>query len=527
MGSIWSHGTSIEEVDGPDVSKLDRKIKMIWRQDRIRITKQDNGQVGSNFNGWRKPVSKFARNEGILAENLRENVYIGEYDISDGLWQKSCGVVDEITRFFHVTLKKKTSRYYPCLSFGDFVKQGSSREGLKIGQPDEFDMVLPFTIEGVDLHAVPALDKNGELIPAHMKLQISDYAQIQNVKKGILYQSLRKNGVFETCGSDLFLNAMCFQTRVISSIMETTIAEIQKKIDAKNRNQACSFTLSKTSVFPPTFRFKIKIKSDDDFDELSYGQNLFCQFESRSAAAATPVWNASYKVIEFDIVPGLLLQTDSVPNPDSWWFSMTCNRYAVMKWIHKGRYADDYPEPNLLWRESSCGYEKHIIDASSMNQSDVYILTACRILKAYLDGLGNSSQLCSLLTSYHIKNIAIHCILLQLHASGVRVALGYLIAFLEIGLKMEFLPHYFYGNPYISSMFPTLSANANQRRLNLFRNIPHDHFAQAILSLRRMKADLYGLFTECSYLGNHQSIDSFRKLCTLYDEDTSGRCLLM
>ncbi|OWF48377.1 uncharacterized protein LOC110453174 [Mizuhopecten yessoensis] len=514
MGSTWSYGTSIDAVD--------RNVEGIWTEG-LRNTTPDYGQVGSNFNGWRKPVSKFARNEVTLAERLRENVYIGEYDISDELWQKSCGVVDEITRFFHVTLKKVTSRYYPGLSFGDFVKQGSSREGLKIRHPDEFDMILPFTIEGVDIHAVPALDRSGELIPAHMKLQITKYTQIQNVMNGSRYQSLKNNGVFEKCGTDLFLNAMCFQTRVVSSIMDTTIAEIQKEIDTKNRNQACFFTLSKTSVFPPTYRFKIKI--DADFDELS----IFFRFISTLRdivyeEAATPMWNATHTVIEFDIVPGLLLQTDSVPNPDSWWFSMTCDRYAVMKWIHKGRYADDYSEPNLLWRESSCGYEKHIIDVSRRNKSDVYILTACRILKAYLDGLGNSSQLCSLLSSYHIKNIAIHCILLQLRVSGVKEALGYLIAFLEIGLEMKFLPHYFYGNPYISNMFPKLSENANQRRLNLFRKIPHDHFAQAILSMRRMKADLHDLFTESSHLGNHRSIDSFRNLCS---EDTSGRCLLM
>ncbi|OWF48376.1 hypothetical protein KP79_PYT18726 [Mizuhopecten yessoensis] len=195
-----------------------------------------------------------------------------------------------------------------------------------------------------------------------------------------------------------------------------------------------------------------------------------------------------------------------------------------MKWIHKGRYADDYPEPNLLWRESTCGYEKDILVDRSGDESDVYILTACRILKAYLNGWGNSSQLCSLLSSYHIKNIAIHCILLKLRVSGVKEGLGYLIAFLEIGLEMEFLPHYFYGNPNISKMFPELSENANQRRLNLFRKIPHDHFAQAILSLRRMKAVLHDLFTESSHLGNHRIIDSFRNLCS---ETTSGSRVLV
>ncbi|OWF48375.1 uncharacterized protein LOC110453165 [Mizuhopecten yessoensis] len=315
MDSTLYYGTSIDAVD--------RNVAGIWRQGLLNTTPY-YGQVGSNFNDWRKPVSKFALKEDDLAQRLRKNVYIGEYDISDELWQKSCGVVDEITRFFHVTLKKVASRYYPGLSFGDFVKQGSSREGLKIRHPDEFDMILPFTIEGVNIHAVPALDKNGQLIPAHMKLQISDYAQIQNVIYGSQYQSLKINGVFENCGTDLVLNAMCFQTRVISSIMDTTIAEIQKEIDAKNRSRVCFFTLSKTSVFPPTYRFKITLESVAGFDELTHAQTVFssCQASRRVVygEAASPVWNAMHKEIEFDIVPGLLLRIDSVPNSDGMFF---------------------------------------------------------------------------------------------------------------------------------------------------------------------------------------------------------------
>ncbi|XP_033753128.1 uncharacterized protein LOC117336626 [Pecten maximus] len=458
---------------------------------------------------------------------LRENKCIGEYDISTALWQKSCGVVDEITRAFHKMLTKVSSKSYPCLEFGDFVKQGSSREGLKIRHPDEFDMILPFTIAGVDIRSVPALDSNGERIPALVKLQIPD-SQIEHVMSDSLYRSLRSKEVFERVGSDLFINAMYLQTCVISSIMDSTINHIQDEINAETINQPCSFTLTKASVFPPTYRFKIVIKSDDNFDELSYGRTVFggIQTESRNISRDMRMtgFGPTNKMIEFDIVPGVLLQSDFVPNPDSW-IPMTCERYAVMKWVHKGRYAGNYQDPNLFWRESSCGYEKHIMDVCQREQDSRYILTACRIMKAYIDGMASSSQLRSLLTSYHIKNIAIHCILFQMRVYGVKEALGYLIGLLEISIEVKFLPHYFYGNPNISKMFPTLFENASHKRLNLFRDIPTDHFVQAKYSFLSMQADLHGCFTERAYLGNQKHVDSFRELCTLYPANDG--CILM
>ncbi|XP_069133746.1 uncharacterized protein [Argopecten irradians] len=520
MGSTWSDDSSVKTVN--------RNVKKIWKDGTGRT---GDRSVGSHFNGWQTPVQSFAANERNLDVQLRENRCIGDYQISDDLWNKSCGVVDEISRVFHKTLTTVSAKHHPCLIFGDFVKQGSSREGLKVRDPDEFDMILPFTIEGVDIQSVPALDSSGEQIPAHVTLRVPE-AQMGNVETDFKYDSFRRNNVFDRQGSDLYLNAKNFHTKVILSIMDTTISLIQNEIEAETENEPCSFTLTKASVFPPTYRFKIKIKSDDDFDDLLYGQQMFrrCQRESRDVVRFEgcygEAWNLSNKVIEFDIVPGILLKTDLVSNPDSW-IPMTCDRYAVMKWVHKERYTAEYSHPELMWRESSCGYEKHIIDIGQRDRNSLFILTACRIIKAYLDGMDRSSQLRSLMTSYHIKNITIHCLLFKLQVSGVKEALGYLIGFLETSIDARFLPHYFYGNPNVISMFKVLSGFEKEKRLNLFRDISETHFIQAAMSLQRMKADLQGLFTELSQLRDQGCIEAFRQFCTLYPEDRSDKCILM
>lgn len=95
------------------------------------------------------PIAKFGQDEASLDRRLRESDCIREYNIEPALWWKSCAVVDEITESFWNQMKHIAEKNYPELSFGKFVKQGSSREGLKIRYPDEFDMILPLHFKGI------------------------------------------------------------------------------------------------------------------------------------------------------------------------------------------------------------------------------------------------------------------------------------------------------------------------------------------------------------------------------------------
>ncbi|XP_033753127.1 uncharacterized protein LOC117336625 [Pecten maximus] len=501
MGSFFSKDTSIS-----------KQIKRIWNEENYSPI-PDGKSVGSKFNSWRAPVLEFGPLEDDLAVYLQEQVHIGHYEPSEESWQKCCKVVDVISQSFHVHLKKTALEFYPGLVLKDFIKQGSSREGLKIRNP-EFDMILPFAIEGVNIRPVPTKDSDNNSIPALFKLKVLN----PQVKHGSRYQLLRESGVFEKHGSEMFLNAINVKNRVMSSIMDITFSRIQEEMDKEVERDPYLFTLSKTITQSSVYRFKIKIK---------YG-------EDRRESVEIRIENATPNVIEFNVIPGFLLQPDSVPDPNSWFSmlgfnsSMECDKYAVMDWVQKGRHSVPYPTPQLLWTESTCGYEKYIIDVSRRTKSNLYILTACRIMKAYIDIFDQSSQLRIILPSYLMKNIAIHCILLRLEVSGVREALGCLMIFLEICLEKEFLSHFVYGNAHLSTMLSKSQTSDEQKRLNLFNNIPRTHFQEAKCSLRVMKGYLRGSFTESSHL-NRQILQYFEELCSQStgSENTSYSCALM
>lgn len=82
--------------------------------------------------------------------------------------------------------------------------------------------------------------------------------------------------------------------------------------------------------------------------------------------------------IEVDLVPGILLSIDDYPK------SILCERYGVMKWVNKRNPAILREEGHLIWRNSTCSYEKCMLDITQRSSSSLYVMTACRLLKVEL-----------------------------------------------------------------------------------------------------------------------------------------------
>ena len=82
-----------------------------------------------------------------------------------------------------------------------------------------------------------------------------------------------------------------------------------------------------------------------------------------------------------------------------------------------------------------------------------------------------------MLTSYHLKTVAMYCIMLLtvppiappgFHLGGVREALGYFLRFLKVILQKETLPEFFLGNEYLGKIFPDSYFANVHRKYNLF-----------------------------------------------------------
>ncbi len=101
---------------------------------------------------YRLPTHKY-KNKGDPRMRHIMRFYDDNVPISDQDWITSCIIVNYVLEILEIMLKKQTQ--HPCLKVDEFIPSGSSCEGLKVGEADEFDVLVPIRI--CDQYGRPAL----------------------------------------------------------------------------------------------------------------------------------------------------------------------------------------------------------------------------------------------------------------------------------------------------------------------------------------------------------------------------------
>lgn len=450
--------------------------------------------IGSNYNEWREPVFETGHGEGDICRYFTEKgLHVDQTD-----WEDSCRIMDKVMKVVAREMKNSANIHFPGLVLDDnLIKQGSSREGLKVCDPLEFDFILPFRLDD-DLRTKReyVFDHHGNRLPGLFKEKIiNDY----NAPEW-----MRKNDVLEDYLEGTYINTNNFQKKVFTSLLDKSVDEINSQLLRKTTSNE-SYRIVR-SVYAPNLKITIHVRSPHGLKGLDVAV-----FGSSQGTQAIK--------IEADLVPALCLSSDTVPDPYTFQGfnqsfhhhstsyedrEMSCERYGVMKWVGENNQFIPANNKDILWRKSTCGYEKHSLDVARRNQSQRYILTACRLLKGALHNFNRNSlgksQLESVVKSYHLKNICLYCILFltirskEKKLSGVKEALGYFIKYLRLSIDAEVLPHFFYGNPYIDLMFPWTSFE--EETYNLFSFKDPQTLRQARLILPKFLQTLSGLYYE-------------------------------
>lgn len=477
---------------------------------------QNSENIGSNCNIWRFPVFETGANDNNVDGFFRTK----RIHLDKPLWEESCEVIDKVMKDVVRQMKMTASKRFPGLVLEDnLIKQGSSREGLKVCDPYEFDYILPFRIEGLTLTKVAINDCDGNIVPGLFKHMIKYWNKPT---------WMERHKVIEFSGYGLeFINTRNFQREIFTSLVDSSVSGLINKNIQLTHSKYNNYSIRR-SVDPPTL--KITIQVDKSFGLR--GLMTIVQPESRTLVSEDKI------TIEVDLVPAMVLASDDIPDPytvnnfhqslknypKGWCrklvriFSsskvpdtteqgartMHCIRYGVMKWVNKKNPAICDDEKVMLWRESTCGYEKHIFDIARRSQSQMYVMTACRLLKGALSKFPSDSteQLASVLKSYHLKHITLYCILFltipreENKLSSVREALGYFVKYLKLSLNAGNLPHFFYGNPYLGLMLPGSPFEGEKTKYNILATKDPETLRQARYSLSRFLQTLDGLYYE-------------------------------
>lgn len=403
----------------------------------------------------------------------------------------NCKTADKVLEVIVGEMVKVANDRFPGLHIGGTLKkQGSSREGLKVCDALEFDLLLPFYIEDVCMVERVIYDANGSPIPGLIKMEIINYLKFPSwgAKYNLLYRENEKT----------YINARNLQTRVFTSILAQVKHRfnIRLKKVTKNTYNEYSIVVKPES---PNLKITIKVKSKDGLDDF---KNLLDSGYNNEDSSDLNEVN-----VEIDLVPGFLLSTDTYTCYADNDRVVSCERYGVIKWLKEGDLNISSEDGDLIWRNSSCGYEKCIFDIAQKNLNQLYIMTACIVLKGSLRQFEPEStdKLRNILHSYHLK-ILCHFGILFLSIreqeptiSSVTEALGYLMEFLRRSLNAESLPHFFLGNPHLDFMFPG-SCFGNERKFNMFAKHSPESLHQARLQFSCFAYKLRNLYREKNLL---------------------------
>ncbi|XP_052795651.1 uncharacterized protein LOC128228394 [Mya arenaria] len=446
---------------------------------RGRVQGYRKTPVGRYQNQWQEPITIYGRNNPDWEVKLKASSFVGDIDVDNMDWFESRVVVDLVMDLLQIELRSQAKKY-EGLVINWYVRQGSSREGLKVVKADEFDVMLEFHFDGLDdrIKQIYVIDGDKRMfIPGHCYLELRDVT-IELLRKN--YAKLYKKGVFIEKEGKIFLSSKHLHVQIFESMVDSAVEKMNTEIKIHDilEMKKCKFAL-KRKMNPPSINLAITFKAAEQVFDIG------------------PLKD---KDMDLDFVPAFLLRHDQTTSYEG--ELLKCPIHAVCKWAEENSLkALEIADQTRIWDVKSTGYEKHILDVAREDERKLYILTALRILKTYFVKTKKYAkesgcappQIVTVLKSYHLKQLAFYLLNYLCHkyphfvVDGVQKALMYFIDAIRVALKEKHLPHLFFSdNNVIETMLPGYPLLPGPKlRFDLFRKIPNDSLIQALFSLEK------------------------------------------
>lgn len=198
-------------------------------------------------------------------------------------------------------MRKEAIKRFPGLAIGKTLrKQGSSREGLKVCDPLEFDVLLPFLLENVKTNNDAVFDNNGCIIPGLFKIEIIDPDKLPSW--------WRKFELLTYEQGKAYMNTSNFQKKVFASLLDQTREGINKVLKKLTENTNDEYAVVR-SVISPSLKITIHVQGENGLKSLTNILGLLEDLYVRPERF--PVYEQID--LEIDLVPGILLSIDEFP----------------------------------------------------------------------------------------------------------------------------------------------------------------------------------------------------------------------
>ncbi|WAQ98334.1 hypothetical protein MAR_022707 [Mya arenaria] len=279
------------------------------------VTREDIRRANDEIGGYTVKASKkqalFATtrtNGRNQSPNMGGTTPNGKIDFDPADWAESRHVVDAVMELLLTELRSQAEANYKGLRIDSYVRQGSSREGMKVIKADEFDAMLEFHFDGLESKIEQTEIKNSE----GFNIQGHCFLEIRDVDMAYL------RGRYPTLYAK-------------SSMLDTAIENINTAIDHHNRitSQMPKFGLRR-KMNPPSVNVKINLKGGVTYDEWG------------------GIKTSKNREIDLDFVPAFLMRRDQTTRYEG--ALLQCPIHAICKWAEEDSHkALEFVDQDLKW----------------------------------------------------------------------------------------------------------------------------------------------------------------------------------
>lgn len=356
---------------------------------------------------------------------------------------------------------KAESQSYPGIILNYFIRQGSSREGLKVSHADEFDVVVPFEFSGVTTKVLVKNEPQFRHLPP-------GYAQIELVEVSDEFRR-KYPKLIKKVGRKELLDTKYLHDTIFKGMVDKMLLKLAS--DDPQQNVSMGFGMGYSGPFLGTYPGSSETTTQSGRNQrFGSGSNFktslaeYEVFRKSSAPAIILEVNITdekqrdrivIQKISIDLVPGYVDQSN--------------HKFLISKWMPESRRVTlsnpitDSETATTIWKLSFYENEVGFIFQHRGQRSSENLIAAFRILK----GLRNaelarhpSSQYANVFSSYYLKNILLYSLLFEpkiraKHAiTSVTEALGCLIGMVRLVLDVKNLPKFFISNPLLREIYP-------------------------------------------------------------------------
>ncbi|CAG2221861.1 unnamed protein product [Mytilus edulis] len=415
-------------------------------------------------NEWEEPFHVFGQGEQKLRLQILKQV--DDYRVDHEEWRKQAEQTDVFLDKLLNKIDEKAQLYSSEIALEKTIlKQASARQGLKIGEPNEYDVIVPMIIKGLDIQTASVKDTDGKVMPGLERERV-----LNKDKVGSTNPYLFRADVFHTTkDGTVYLNSQNFYKKVWMKMVDKALSDLKTEM--------------------PDFEFQRR--------EHPPAVNIQVTYPDRN-------------IVNFDIVPGPYTGSEQIKIPaavtgtkDT---TVVFPSYALPKYDNKNNPKINQEDRELIWRQCTSAYERYMADLCRGSPTRQYVMTANRIMKSVIKMLqGEQNPLGNLINSYHLKTIAYHIIMDKTildsnKIGGVKDALGYHITYLNMFVSKRVLPDFFHGNKHLGKIFPSSKILENLRELNLFWKSNPTLLETAIHGFKGLVKILEGCFTSSGEL---------------------------